>query len=76
MTARKLILVAVRVRISICLVYFMVSRVGSREIPENMRLLDLRAFFLAVLVYAASIFIATLRWRLFIAGKIGIRSLF
>lgn len=74
--AEKSISVAVRVCISVCLIYFIVSKMGWYEILKNMRLLDLRTFTLAVFVYVLSIFIATLRWSLFIPARIDIKRLF
>lgn len=75
-SAEKLIWVVIKVCISGCLIYFIVSKVSWHEILKNMRLLDLRTFTLAVFVYVVSIFIATLRWRLFIPAEIDIKRLF
>src|SRR5208283_3787787 len=75
-TAEKSILAVARVCISVCLIYFIVSKMGWREILTNVRLLHLHALILATLIYVGSIFINTLRWSLFIPARIDIKRLF
>ena len=66
----------VRVCVSLCLIGFIISRVSWHDILKNIRLLDLRTFAFVVFIYVASLFLVTLRWRLFIPAAIEIKSLF
>ncbi|NLT23719.1 MAG: flippase-like domain-containing protein [Syntrophorhabdus sp.] len=73
---KKLAVTLVRVGVSAALIYLIISRIGFREILGNVRILDPFAFILVLVLFAVSILIMTLRWRLFIPGTISVRELF
>lgn len=73
---KRLAVTLIRVGISAVLIYFIVSRIGFKEILSNTRILDPFAFILVLVLFALSILIMTLRWRLFIPGTMTVRELF
>lgn len=72
----KPLIFILKVIISLSLFYYLVSKIGIKTIAETLRLLDISAFIAAVTIYIASIYLSTLRWRLFLSHKLDTKRLF
>ena len=73
---KKASILTVKLSISAILLYFLVSKVGSRSIIYNLTLLNPFAFLAAVGLYIFTAYLSTMRWKLLIPYQNRISRLF
>lgn len=72
----KTLIFIVKVIISLFLFFYLISKIGIKTVVDTLRLLDISAFIAAIAIYIASIYLSTLRWRLFLSHKLHTKKLF
>jgi len=74
--ANRIFLLVLKLTISSALLYIILSRTGPERVFSILKDMSLSAFVSAVLLSLFAQFISTLRWKLLLPGKLGIRKLF
>lgn len=72
----KAALLALKLLVSGGLLYAVIDKAGAAEVLALLASIDPLSFVLAVLLYVATQFVATLRWKLLLPGSLGLRRLF
>jgi len=74
--ANRIFLLVLKLTISSAFLYIVLSRTGPERVFSILKDMSLSAFVSAVLLSLFAQFISTLRWKLLLPGKLGIRKLF
>jgi uncharacterized protein (TIRG00374 family) len=72
----KPLIFTLKIIISLSLFYYLISKIGIKTITDTLRLLDISAFIAAIAIYVGSIYLSTLRWKLFLSHKLDTKKLF
>jgi uncharacterized protein (TIRG00374 family) len=72
----KILLLGLKLTVSFVLLYIVLSRTGPELVYSTLRGMSPFAFISAIILYIFSQFISTLRWRLLLPEKVGIKKLF
>lgn len=72
----KILLLGLKLTVSFVLLYIVLSRTGPQLVYSTLRGMNPFAFISAIILYIFSQFISTLRWRLLLPEKVGIKKLF
>lgn len=72
----KALILLVKLLVSGALLYIVLSRAGIDRVLGLLRGISPLSFVLAVLMYVASQFVASIRWRLLLQGRLSLRRLF
>lgn len=75
-TIKKILLLFIKLAVSSSLLYYVLSKAGVEKVLSIIKTVNPLAFFAAVLIYIASIYIATIRWRLLIPEEFKTKKLF
>jgi hypothetical protein len=71
----KIIILLIKVLVSGGLLYAVVSKTGIDRVLSTLRGINILSFVLAVLIYMVTIYISTIRWRLLLHEKFGMKRL-
>lgn len=72
----KTLLLFLKLLVSGALLYLVLSRAGFDKVLGLLRGIDPLSFVLAVLLYIGSQFVASIRWKLLLGSRLGLRRLF
>jgi uncharacterized membrane protein YbhN (UPF0104 family) len=72
----RILLLVLKLTISSAFLYIVLSRTGPERVFAILKDMSLSAFVSAVILFLFAQFISTLRWKLLLPGKLGIRKLF
>lgn len=72
----KTFLFILKILISFSLLFYLISKIGINIIINTIKQLNLLSFFVAVSIYIISIFLSSLRLRLFLSHKLPLRKIF
>ncbi|BCB95109.1 hypothetical protein JZK55_00310 [Dissulfurispira thermophila] len=73
---KKTVILILKLSVSSILFYFLISRVGTHTIINNIKALNLTAFLSAVGIYIVATYISSMRWNLLIHESIKTKRLF
>jgi len=71
----KIIILLIKVLVSGGLLYAVVSKTGIDRVLSTLRGINIPSFIFAVLIYMVTIYISTIRWRLLLHEKFGMKRL-
>jgi hypothetical protein len=71
----KIIILLIKVLVSGGLLYAVVSKTGIDRVLSTLRGINILSFIFAVLIYMFTIYISTIRWRLLLHEKFGMKRL-
>lgn len=71
----KIIILLIKILVSGGLLYAVISKTGIDKVLSTLKEINILSFVLAVLIYMFTIFISSIRWRLLLHEKFGMRRL-
>lgn len=75
-TIKKIAVLAIKLSISVALFYLLITKIGTRTIISNMKMLNPLAFIAAVGLYVFTAYLSSMRWNLLIPYSIKTKRLF
>lgn len=72
----KIIAVFLKVLVSSGLLFFVISKIGIGKVFLTLKGINVMSFLIAVLMYPLSVYISSVRWRLFLPSGFRLRRLF
>jgi uncharacterized protein (TIRG00374 family) len=73
---KKYLIFALKLLVSGTLLYFVLSRAGVGNVVELLKNIPPASFIAAVVLYLMALFLCTVRWKLLLPEKFGLRKLF
>lgn len=73
---KKIAILIIKLFISVLLLYFFISKIGTKTIIDNVKLLSPIAFIAAVFMYIVATYLSSLRWNLLIPYNMKTKRLF